>query len=46
MVRKHDHIKSSDIAYWLNYVDHKGRWFDNIADSFRDHASGRCPKDE
>jgi N-acetyl sugar amidotransferase len=36
MVRKHDHVKSSDIGYWLNYVDRDEDWFDTIADSFRD----------
>lgn len=35
MVRKYDHIKSSDIYYWLEYVDRTEKWFDEIADSFR-----------
>jgi hypothetical protein len=36
MVRKYDHVKSSDIQYWLNYVNRDEEWFDRIADSFRD----------
>ena len=35
MVKKYDHIKSSDIEYWLKYVDRDMEWFDNIADTFR-----------
>jgi hypothetical protein len=35
MVRKYDHVKSSDIYYWLNYVDRTEEWFDTIADTFR-----------
>lgn len=35
MVRKYDHVKSSDIHYWLNYVDRTEEWFDTIADTFR-----------
>ncbi len=34
-VRKYDHVKSSDIYYWLNYVDRTEDWFDAIADSYR-----------
>jgi hypothetical protein len=50
MVRKYDHVKSSDIAYWLDYVDRSEEWFDRIADSFRDprvwarDAKGRWAK--
>lgn len=36
MVRKYDHVKSSDIFYWLNYVSRTEDWFDRIADGFRD----------
>lgn len=35
MVKKYDHIKSSDILHWLEYVNCKEEWFDKIADSFR-----------
>lgn len=35
MVKKHDHVKSSDIYYWLKYVDRTEAWFDRIADTFR-----------
>lgn len=35
MVRKYDHIKSSDLHYWLDYVGKNEAWFDEIADSFR-----------
>ncbi len=50
MVRKYDHVRSSDIDYWLNYVDRDAQWFDRIADSFRDprvwtKRSGRWTKD-
>ncbi len=36
MVRQYDHVKSSDIHYWLDYVDRDEAWFDRIADTFRD----------
>ena len=36
MVRKHDHVKSSDIYHWLDYVGLDEAWFDSIADSFHD----------
>lgn len=35
MVRKYDHVKSSDIYHWLNYVNRSEEWFDTIADTFR-----------
>ena len=35
MVKKYDHIKSSDILHWLEYVNKTEDWFDKIADSFR-----------
>ena len=34
---KHDHIVSSDLEYWLNYVDMSVDEFWKIADTFRDH---------
>jgi N-acetyl sugar amidotransferase len=36
MVRKYDHVKSSDLGYWLKYVDRTEEWFDGVADTFRD----------
>ena len=35
MVKKYDHVKSSDLQHWLDYVGKDEIWFDNIADSFR-----------
>ena len=35
MVKKYDHVKSSDIYHWLNYVGETEHWFDTIADTFR-----------
>ncbi len=34
-VRQYDHVKSSDVHYWLNYVGRDEAWFDKIADGFR-----------
>lgn len=36
LVRKHDHIVSQDLFYWLNYVDMSEDEFWSIADTFRD----------
>ncbi|KKT93389.1 MAG: hypothetical protein UW91_C0010G0006 [Parcubacteria group bacterium GW2011_GWF2_45_11] len=36
MVRKHDHIVSKDVYYWLNYVGMKEDEFWRVADGFRD----------
>ncbi len=36
MVRKYDHVKSSDIKIWLKYVDMTEEEFDRVADTFRD----------
>lgn len=36
MVRKYDHVVSSDLYYWLDYVDMKEEEFWKIADTFRD----------
>jgi N-acetyl sugar amidotransferase len=36
MVRKYDHVVSSDLYYWLDYVDMKEDEFWQIADTFRD----------
>lgn len=35
MVRKYDHVKSSDLYHWLDYVGRTEEWFTEIADSFR-----------
>ncbi|MDA8942681.1 N-acetyl sugar amidotransferase [Alphaproteobacteria bacterium] len=35
MVRKYDHVKSSDLYEWLEYVGRDEAWFTKIADSFR-----------
>jgi N-acetyl sugar amidotransferase len=36
MVRKYDHVVSSDLDYWLDYVDMSKEEFWRVADSFRD----------
>lgn len=36
MVRKYDHVVSSDLSYWLDYVDMTVDEFWQIADTFRD----------
>ncbi|MEC9248615.1 MAG: N-acetyl sugar amidotransferase [Pseudomonadota bacterium] len=36
MVKKYDHVKSSDLQRWLNYVGMEEAEFDLIADRFRD----------
>ena len=36
MVRKYDHVISSDLHYWLDYVDMTEEEFWQIADTFRD----------
>lgn len=35
MVRKYDAVRSSDLYFWLDYVDRSEGWFDQIADTFR-----------
>ena len=35
MVRKYDHVRPSDLDFWLDYVGRSREWFDNIADGFR-----------
>lgn len=35
MVRKYDHVRPSDLYYWLDYVGRDEAWFDRIADTFR-----------
>ena len=36
MVKKYDHVVSSDLYHWLDYVDMKEEEFWRIADTFRD----------
>jgi hypothetical protein len=36
MVRKYDHVVSSDLAYWLDYVNMSEEEFWTTADKFRD----------
>lgn len=36
LVRKHDHVKSWDVAHWCDYVGMSMEEFDTIADTFRD----------
>jgi N-acetyl sugar amidotransferase len=36
MVKKYDHVVSSDLQYWLDYVDMTEEEFWSIADTFRD----------
>ncbi|MGH6661458.1 MAG: N-acetyl sugar amidotransferase, partial [Rhodospirillales bacterium] len=36
LVRKHDHVKPSDLYRWLDYVGMTEDEFDHIADTFRD----------
>lgn len=36
MVRRYDHVKSSDLYHWLEYVGMSEAEFDAIADTFRD----------
>jgi hypothetical protein len=36
LVKKYDHVVSTDLNYWLNYVGKDEKYFWNIADSFRD----------
>ena len=44
MVKKYDHVKSSDIYHWLNYVGKTEHWFDTIADTFRNPNTWRQEK--
>ena len=41
LVKQYDHIVSSDLDYWLNYVDMDEEEFWKIADSFRDDSTWR-----
>jgi hypothetical protein len=46
MVRKYDHVISSDLSYWLNYVDMKEEEFWKIADSFRSNKVWRIENNQ
>ena len=46
MVKKYDHIKSSDLQRWLEYVGMTEKEFDHIADSFRDQRVWSINKDK
>jgi N-acetyl sugar amidotransferase len=35
LVRRYDHVRSSDLYQWLKYVERSEEWFDGIADQFR-----------
>jgi N-acetyl sugar amidotransferase len=41
MVRKYDHVKSSDLKRWLDYVGMAEEEFDAVADTFRDRRVWR-----
>ena len=41
MVKKYDHVVSSDLQYWLDYVDMSEQEFWRVADSFRDRRVWR-----
>lgn len=45
-VRKYDHVVSSDLAYWLDYVDMTEREFWETADTFRDPRVWRIEKNQ
>ena len=45
MVRKHDHVVSSDLYYWLDYVGMSEREFWTTADRFRDPRVWRVEGD-
>jgi hypothetical protein len=46
MVKKYDHVVSSDLHYWLDYVGMEESEFWSIADAFRDHRVWRIEKDQ
>jgi N-acetyl sugar amidotransferase len=46
MVKKYDHVVSSDLHYWLNYVGMDEDEFWNIADTFRDHRVWRIENNQ
>ncbi len=46
LVKKHDHVISSDLYYWLEYVDMKEEEFWKIADTFREPSVWSIIKNE
>ena len=46
MVKKYDHVVSSDLQYWLKYVDMNEDEFWKIADGFRDPRVWRIENNE
>ena len=46
MVKKYDHVVSSDLNYWLDYVSMKEEEFWRIADTFRDPRVWRIENSE
>ncbi len=36
MIQEYDHVKSSDLQIWLEYVDRSEEWLDTLADDFGD----------
>lgn len=46
MVRKYDHVVSSDLYYWLDYVQMTEAEFWAVADTFRDPRVWRIEKDQ
>ena len=46
MVKKYDHVISSDLSYWLNYVGVAEDEFWGIADTFRDPRVWRIESGE
>ena len=46
LVKKHDHIVSSDLKHWLNYVQMSEDEFWSIADTFRDPNVWRIEQDK
>lgn len=45
MVRKYDHVKSRDLARWLDYVGMTEAEFDRVSDTFRDPRVWRLGAD-
>jgi N-acetyl sugar amidotransferase len=46
MVRKYDHVVSSDLYYWLDYVGMTEEEFWSVADTFRDPRVWRIENDQ
>ena len=46
MIKKHDHVVSSDLAFWLDYVGLTEKEFWQTADTFRDPRVWRIEKNQ